>query len=473
MAGLDVGEILARRSGEELALHERYMNPQFVRVLETIGFDRTWVSGSGAHLVDSEGEPYLDLISGYGVFALGRNHPAVRAQLERLLAAETPNMPQLGTAVLPGVLAEELLRRAPGSVGAVLFTSSGTESVEAAMKLARAATGRPRILHWSGSFHGLTYGALSICGEPEFRDRFGPFLPGCEEVPFGDVAALERELARGDVAAFFFEPVIGHGVYIPSRDLLSHAQELCRRHGTLLVADEVQTGLGRTGRFLAVEHWGVEPDLVTLSKALSGGYVPVGAVLASRTVFDSVFDSMRHAVAHGSTFGPNDLASAAGLATLSVLDDEGLVARAARLGQRLLDLTKPLAERHEIVRDVRGLGMMWAIEFGRPSGAAARRLWDAVEAREPGLFTQLVVGPLFHEHRILTQAAGHNMNVLKALPPLVTEESELERFAAALDDVIARAARFPRAMARFGLGVARRRARRRPPPATTGATTSS
>ncbi|MFL5901731.1 MAG: aminotransferase class III-fold pyridoxal phosphate-dependent enzyme, partial [Solirubrobacterales bacterium] len=186
-----------------------------------------------------------------------------------------------------------------------------------------------------------------------------------------------------------------------------------------------------------------------------------------------VFDSMRHAVAHGSTFGPNDLASAAGLATLSVLDDEDLVERAARLGERLLDLTKPLVERHEIVRDVRGVGMMWAIEFGRPSGAAARRLWDAVEAREPGLFTQLVVGPLFHEHRIVTQAAGHNMNVLKALPPLVTEESELERFAAALDDVIGRAARFPRAMARFGLGVARRRARRRPPPATTGATTSS
>src|SRR5436190_7467634 len=333
MAGLDVGEILARRSGEALALHERNMNPQFVRVLQTIGFDRNWVSGSGAHLVDSEGERYLDLISGYGVFALGRNHPAVRAQLERLLAAETPNMPQLGTALLPGVLAEELLRRSPESVGAVLFTSSGTESVEAAMKLARAATGRPRILHWSGSFHGLTYGALSICGEPEFRDRFAPFLPGCEEVPFGDMAALEREVAQGDVAAFVFEPVIGHGVHIPAPDWLPRAQELCRRHGTLLVADEVQTGLGRTGSFLAVEHWGVEPDLVTLSKALSGGYVPVGAVLASRDVFDSVFDSMRHAVAHGSTFGPNDLASAAGLATLSVLDDEALVERSARLGR--------------------------------------------------------------------------------------------------------------------------------------------
>lgn len=473
MAGLDVGEILARRSGEALALHERNMNPQFVRVLETIGFDRTWVRGSGAHLVDASGEQYLDLISGYGVFALGRNHPAVRAQLERLLAAETANMPQLGTAILPAVLAEELLRRAPRSVDAVLFTSSGTESVEATMKLARAATGRPRVLHWSGSFHGLTYGSLSICDEPEFRDRFGPFLPGCEAVPFGDIEGLEHELGRGDVAAFVFEPVIGHGVHIPAADCLPRAQELCRRHGALLVADEVQTGLGRTGRFLAVEHWGVEPDLVTLSKALSGGYVPVGAVLASRPVFDRVFDSMRHAVAHGSTFGPNDLASAAGLATLAVLEDESLVERSARLGEHLLELTRPLVERHEVVREVRGAGMMWGIEFGRPRGAAARRLWDAVEAREPGLFTQLVVGPLFHEHRILTQAAGHRMNVLKALPPLVTEEAEIERFAAALDDVIGRATRFPRAMARFGLGVARRRVRRRRPPAATGATTSS
>jgi ornithine--oxo-acid transaminase len=432
-----------------------------VGVLRTIGFDRTWVRGFGPYLVDSTGETFLDFLSGYGAFALGRNHVGVREQLRQVLDAETPNMPELGLGLLPAVLVEQLLERAPASLAAVLFTNSGTESVEAAVKLARAATRRPRLLHWSESFHGLTYGALSIGGWPEFRDRFGPFLPGCQEVPFGDLATLERELARGDVAAFVFEPVVGHGVAIPPPELLPAAQELCRRHGTLFVADEVQTGIGRTGRFLASEHWGLEPDVVTLAKALSGGYVPTGAVLARHSVFEHVFDSLERAVVHGSTFAPNDLAAAAGLATLAALDDEGLLDRGRAMGERLLELTRPLAERHEIVLDVRGLGMMWAIEFGPPPGAGASRLWRMVEARQPGLFAQLIVGPLFHRHRIITQVAGHRMNVLKALPPLVTPESELERFAAALDDVIGRAARFPRAIARFGLDVAARRARAR------------
>ena len=473
MAGLDVGEILARRRGEEAALHERNMNPQLVRVLRTIGFDRTWVGGEGPYLIDEAGERYLDLLSGYGVFALGRNHSAVRRQLEQTLAAQTPNMPQLGLALLPGVLAEELLKRAPANLGAALFTSSGAEAVEAAIKLSRAATGRERILHWSGSFHGLTYGPLSLCGGEEFRERFGPFLPGCEPVPFGDLDELESRLRRGDVAAFVFEPIQGKGVRIPAPDCLPRAQELCRRHGTLFVADEVQTGLGRTGRFLASEHWGLEPDLVTLSKALSGGYVPIGALLSTRKVFDAVFDGMERAVVHGSTFAPNDLASAAGLATLQALDDEQLVDRSAQMGERLLELTRPLAERHEVVREVRGAGLMWAIAFGPPAGAAAKRLWKLVEGRQPGLFAQLVVGPLFHEHRILTQVAGHHMNVLKALPPLVTPETELERFAAALDDVIERAERFPRAIARFGLDVAKRGIRRERAPAATAGLTES
>jgi ornithine--oxo-acid transaminase len=468
MGGSVIDEILAGRAGEEEALNQRHLNPQLGRILRTIGFDRRWVEGDGAYLVDERGDRYLDLLSGYGVFALGRNHPAVRAELERTLAARTPNLPQLGLSLLPGVLAEQLIARAPGGLEAVVLTSSGTEAVEAALKLARAHTGRPRILYCGHAFHGLTLGSLSVNGNEEFRERFGALLPGCVEVPFGDLDALGRELAAEDVAAFIVEPVQGKGVWIPQRDYLPRAQELCRRHGALLIADEVQTGLGRTGRFLALEHSGLEPDLVTLSKALSGGYVPVGAVLATRPVFDSVFDSMERAVVHGSTFGGNDLAAAAGIATIAEIDRAGLVERAARLGERLLELTRPLAERHETVRDVRGLGLMWAIEFGPPGGRAARRLWDAIERRQPGLFAQLVVGPLFGRHQILTQVAGHRMNVVKALPPLVITDAEIERFAAALDDVIGAAERYPTAMARFGAAVAGR-SLRRPPRA--GATT--
>ena len=460
MSGSVIDEILAARAGEEEALNQRHLNPQLGRILRTIGFDRRWVKGDGAYLVDEKGERFLDLLSGYGVFALGRNHPAVRAALERTLAAHTANLPQLGLSLLPGALAEQLVARAPRSLEAVVLTSSGTEAVEAALKLARARTGRPRIVYCAHGFHGLTLGALSVNGNEEFRERFGTLLPGCVEVPFGDLDALRRELDADDVAAFIVEPVQGKGVQVPPPEYLPEAQELCRRHGTLLIADEVQTGLGRTGRFLALEHWGIEPDVVTVSKALSGGYVPVGAVLATRRVFDAVFDSMERAVVHGSTFGGNDLAAAAGIATLAEIERARLVERAARLGERLLELTRPLAERHATVREVRGLGLMWAIEFGPPSGRATRRLWDAIESRQPGLFSQLVVGPLFSEHRILTQVAGHRMNVVKALPPLTLEEAEIERFAAALDDVIGAAERYPRAMARFGAAVAGRSLRR-------------
>jgi ornithine--oxo-acid transaminase len=470
---IDVAAILATRAEEAAELHRRHLNHQMVRVLRAIGFDRTWVRGEGAHLIDAKGDRYLDLLSGYGVFALGRNPPAVRAQLERVLGANTPSLPQLGVTVLPGVLAEELLRRAPASVHRVLLTNSGAESVEGAIKLARAATGRPRVLYCDHAFHGLTMGALSVNGNPEFRDRFGPFLPGCEAVPFGDLDALRRALTPGDVAAFIVEPVQGKGVVVPAPEYLPEAQALCRRHGALLCADEVQTGLGRTGRFLALEHWSLEPDLILVSKALSGGYVPVGAILASRDVFDRVFDSMERSVAHGSTFGQNDLAAAAALATLAEIDDQDLVERAGTMGDRLMELTRPLVDRHQVVREVRGLGLMWALELEAPGGGAARRTWNFVERRQPGLASQLVVIPLFRDHRILTQVAGHRMNVVKALPPLVVEEGDLERFAAALDRVIGRFESLGRSMARLTVGMALRSLRRRPsatgsaPPAET------
>lgn len=439
-----------------MALNDSYLNRQLGRIVRTLGLDKTWVAGEGAHLIDAEGKRYLDLLSGYGVFAIGRNHPEAIAAVRDTMAAHTANLPQLGVTLLSGVLAEQLLARAPGSVAAMVSANSGTEAVEAAIKIVRVSTGRARILHAEHAFHGLTLGSLSLNGDPIFRDGFGPLLPGCEAVPFGDSGALEAELARGDVAAFVVEPVQGKGVNLPPDGYLAAAQRLCRDAGALLVCDEVQTGLGRTGRFLALEHWGLEPDLICVSKALSGGLVPIGAVLVSRAAFDSVFDGMERAVRHGSTFGGNDLAAAAALATLRVLDTEGLVERAERLGALLLELTAPLVERYEVVSDVRGLGLMWAIEFGPPQGGARRSIWNAAERAQPGIFSQLIVGPLFHDHQILCQVAGHRTNVVKALPALVVEEDEIRRFAAALEEVVARAERVPRAFLRFSMSMSRR-----------------
>jgi ornithine--oxo-acid transaminase len=473
-----VGEILAARAGEEMALNDRHLNPKLGRIVRTLGFDRQWARGEGAHLIDAQGNRYLDLLSGYGVFAIGRNHPEAIAAVRETLDAHTANMPQLGVTLLSGVLAEQLLARARAggalTLGAMVPANSGTESVEAAIKIARAATGRPRILYAEHAFHGLTLGSLSLNGDAIFREGFGPLLPACEAVPFGDLDALERALAgasadatgrpRGgrygagdsDVAAFVVEPIQGKGVNVAPDGYLQGAQRLCREAGALLVCDEVQTGLGRTGRFFALEHWGVQPDLICVSKALSGGLVPIGAVLVSRAAFDAVFDGMERAVRHGCTFAGNDLAAAAALATLRVIDAQGLVERAQRLGALLFELTRPLVDRYEVVSDVRGRGLMWGIELCAPARGPRRSLWSAVERAQPGLFSQLIVGPLFHDHRILCQVAGHRMNVVKALPALVIEESEILRFAAALEEVVARAERVPSAFARFGARMAGR-----------------
>ncbi len=436
----DLADVMRDRAGEAMELNQRYLNRQLGRVVRTLGFDREWVHGRGPYLIDADGEEYLDLYAGFGVFSLGRNHPYVREQLIGVMMADPPNLPQLGVTTLAGVLAEELVGRAPEPIDAAVLCSSGTEAVEAALKLARAATGRGRILYCERGFHGLTIGSLSVNGNDEFRERFGPLLPGTTAIPFGDLTALREQLRRGDVAALIVEPIQGKGVYVAPEGYLTGAGELCRAAGALLIVDEVQTGLGRTGRFLALEHFDdVRPDIVTLSKALSGGYVPIGAMLASRAVFDATFDSMERSVVHGSTFGNGELAAAAALATLTVIEREQLVARAQRLGELLMSLTRPFVDRFEIVREVRGLGLMWGIELGPPAGRTARRLWESIERRQPGLFAQMVTVPLFRNHHILTQVAGHHMNVIKALAPLIVSEQDIRRFAAALEQVLGEA----------------------------------
>ena len=447
-----VRELIEENAGRELDLHSEHVNPQFVRLLRTIGFDRTWARGAGSHLYDAEGNRYLDMLGGFGMYNVGRSNPSVRAALQEALDLELPGRVALGVTHPAGLLARELLERAPASLGRVVFTSSGAESVEAAIKLGRAATRRERVLSVENGFHGLTLGALSANGSAAFTKRFEPLLSGFSSVPFNDLEALEAELAHEDVALFVTEPIVGHGVVLPEPGYLKGAEELCRRYGTLFCVDEVATGFGRTGRLFACEHWGLEPDLMTVSKALSGGYVPVGACLLRASVFDAVFDSLEHALSHGSTFAPNDLGVVAGLATLHELDSEALPERAARIGELLLERTRALAERFEVVREVRGLGLFWGIEFGEPGRSAT---WRMLERVQPGIFSQLVVVPLFSDHRVLIQVAGHDMNVIRAMPPLVLSEEDVEWFCAALEQTVAAAQRMPSAMTRFALRVAR------------------
>jgi acetylornithine/succinyldiaminopimelate/putrescine aminotransferase len=451
----DLDKVLQQRKGENFSLHAKYMNPQMTRVLGTIEFDRFYVKGEWCYLIDDQGRRYLDFLSGFGVFALGRSHPAIVGALHEALDADLPNLVQMDCSLLPGVLAEELVKRSHPGIERVCFTNSGAEAIESAIKFARVATKRTRILYCDHAFHGLTTGALALNGGREFRSGFGPLLPGADMIPFGDIGALERELRKGDVAAFVVEPIQGKGVNLAPDDFWPEAQALCHRHKALMVLDEVQAGLGRTGTFFCHEQFGIAPDIITVSKALSGGYVPVGAMLSTAAVSDAVFSSMDRAVVHSSTFATNQLAMVAGLATLAAFDDEEILDRVQRTGKAFTKALSPLVERYEFLHEVRGKGLMIGLVFGEPTTPSLRRRFRMIEAMRPALFSQMMVVPLFHRHRILTQVAADNMNVVKLLPPLIAGDDEVELFADALDDVLASAERGSSLIFEFGMTMAK------------------
>lgn len=450
----ELRQLMDARTGEDFRLHAQYLNPQLARVLRTIGMDRFYERGEGCYLYDRDGERYLDFLSGFGVFALGRSHPVVKKALADAIDLDLPNLVQLDCALLPALLAEALVGRLHGGLERCFFSNSGAEAVECAIKFSRYATKREGPARRSLVPRAHERGLVPERGA-EFRRGFGPLLPGCDSVPFGDLDRLEAELGRGDVAAFVVEIIQGKGVYMADQAYWSGVQALCRRHGTLFVADEVQTGLGRTGMLWAHEHYGLQPDLVTVSKALSGGYVPVGATICSSAVFDSVYSKMERAVVHSTTFGRNQLAMAAGLATLQTLDDENIVARARTTGEAFSAALAPLVERYELFKEVRGKGLMIGLEFGEPSSLRLKSRWKMLEAARKGLFSQLVVAPLFQRHRILTQVAADNVNIVKLLPPLIAGQEEVDYFVGALDDVLADAHRNSSLMFEFGKTLAK------------------
>jgi ornithine--oxo-acid transaminase len=417
-------------------------------MLHAIGFDKVYERAEGAYLYDAEGRRYADFLSGFGVFGVGHNHPVVRKALHDVLDAELASMVQFDCALLPGLLAERLLSFAPG-LDRAYFCNSGTEAVEAALKFARYATGRSRILYGDHAFHGLTMGSLSVNGAAEFRNGFNPLLPDTR-VPFGDLEALQTELRKGDVAALIVEPIQGKCVAVAPPGYLAGASKLLRDDGALLICDEVQTGLGRTGKFFAYQHDDVEPDIVTVAKTLSGGFVPVGATMARGWIFEKVYSSMDRVLVHDSTFGSNAAAMAAGLATLAVIEDEQLVANAERTGDVLKRAIQDAADRYEMLAEVRGRGLMIGMEFGKPDGLKLRTSWNMLQKARRGLFAQMVVVALFQRHSILTQVSGDRMEVIKLLPTLTIGDDEVQMFADALDDVMKDAHRGSGLMWDFG-----------------------
>ncbi|HWF35366.1 MAG TPA: aminotransferase class III-fold pyridoxal phosphate-dependent enzyme [Solirubrobacteraceae bacterium] len=430
-----VADAIAR--GEQtLDLAARHLDSSLVDVLRILGFDKDYRWAQGSHLYDAAGRAYLDFHTGEGFASLGHNHPGVRDVLQAALAADLVDGVQLHYSALAGMLAEALTERLPRGLDSVFFASTGAEAVDSAMKFARAATGRPRLISCDSSFHGVTLGPLSLAGDDFFKEGFGPLLPGCGRVPFGDLDRLEDELRSRDVAAFIVEPIQGRMVTLPPAGYLEAAQALCRRYGTLFVLDEVQTGLGRTGRWFAGEHWGLEPDFVLVGKALSGGYMPVAAMVTRREIYDRAVGTVERCYVHQSTFGRNRLSMAAGLATMRIIERDQLVARAEGMGTVLLDGLAELQQRYELIKEVRGSGMMIGIELHAPSSRVARLNWRLIHLASEGLFPQLIVIPLHRDHGVITMAAGKN-DVIKLLPPLTLSEGEAGTFLDALDAVLA------------------------------------
>ena len=430
----DLGVILRDEGGQRYQLHRRHLNPQLPRMLHAIGFDKVYTRAEGAYLYDDAGRDYLDMLAGFGVFALGRHHPEVRQAIHDVVDAGLADLTQFDAPPLAGSLAARLLAHAP-HLDRVYFGNSGTEAVEAALKFARYATRRKRVLYCANAFHGLTAGSLSVNGAKAFRKGFGPLLPDTR-IPFGDLTALERELRRGDVAGLLVEPIQGKGVAVAPPGFLATAQQLLHEHGALLIADEVQCGIGRTGAFFAYQHDGVQPDLVAVAKALSGGYVPVGATLGTDAIFGRVYSSMDRVLVHDSTFGSNAQAMAAGLATLHVLDRDELVAHARGVGDQLRERLAGLVDRYELLGEVRGRGLMLGIEFRRPDSLRLRARWTGLQLARRGLFAQTVVHALFHRYRILTQVSGDHIEVIKLIPPLIIGEREIDRFVTAFTEVM-------------------------------------
>ena len=417
---------LAASSGSAYSEH---VNPQWVRLLDLLGMNQRYVRCEAEELHTQDGRIILDFLSGYCVYNAGHNHPDIVSAVRDELVRNGPSMLQSHIPELAGELAAKLCQRAGGKLNKVYFCSSGSEGVETVIKFSRAFTRREGLLYARGAFHGLTCGALSLMDNGFWSDGFGKMLTGSEAVDFGDLEQLKKHLATRKFAALVLEPMQGEGgIRIPAAEYLQGAQELCRKYGTLFVLDEVQTGLYRTGKFLAAHHYGLEPDMVVLAKALSGGLIPVGAVLMRDEIYDCVYGSLRRAIVHTSTYSENSLAMRAGLATLQVLEEEQLGPRAEAMGAVVRARLSEVLAPYEMVREVRGAGFFSGIEFRAPKQLQLRLAFESFKQINEAMFGQMLVMRLFREHNILTQICGNDFLVLKMAPPLNAKQSSLDAF---------------------------------------------
>lgn len=419
--------------------YHRYVNPSLVEVLGLLNFDKLFLKAEGIHLWDEEGKQYVDFLGGYGALNLGHNPPEILAAISKVM--ERPNILQAALNPLTAALAANLATVSPGDLSRVFFCNSGTEAVEGALKLARAAQPqKKKIVYFQNSFHGKSFGSLSVTGREKYQLPFRPLLPDCVMVPFGDLSALEKALASSDVAALIIEPIQGEGgIKLPPEGYLRAVRELCDQTECLLILDEVQTGLGRTGTLFAAEYEQIVPDILCLAKSLGGGVMPIGAYITRPALWDKVYFGKDKYALHTSTFGGNSLAMAAGLAALETILTKELPTQAQEKGRYLLEKLHRLQKKHKIIKEVRGRGLLIGLEFHQPVHGLLDKLSGGIINKLANeYFASLVAGELINKYGIITAYTLNNPNVIRLEPPLIIDYASLNLVVNALDEILSR-----------------------------------
>lgn len=418
--------------------YKEYVNSNFVSMLSMLQFDKLFVKAKGVSVWDSDGIEYLDFLGGYGALNLGHNPDEIYEAIEKV--KDLPNILQAAVNDFPGALAYDLALVTPGDLKRSFFCNSGAEAVEGALKLAKIASGKHKIVYCKNSFHGKSAGALSVTGREKYQKYFKPLVPDTVQVEYGDADALEDALKGKDVAAFIVEPIQGEGgVIVPHDGYLKEVRELTTKYDAYLIFDEVQTGFGRTGKMFACEHENVVPDIMCLAKSLGGGVMPIGAYIAKDDVWKKGYGTMDRCLLHTSTFGGNTLACAAGITAIKLILDKNLPEAAKEKGEYFLGRLKELKEKHKLIKDVRGKGLMIGVEFNQPEGGIIDKLSGGAVSRLSNEYLgSLVAGELQNKHHIITAYTLNNPNVIRFEPPLIVTKEQLDRVVEALDEIMTR-----------------------------------
>lgn len=431
----DIDEVLGASYKQIRNWHE-HVNSTLAWRLHSRGFNKKYVKAKDVYYYDDDGNEYIDFLGGFGLNCVGHNHPRIKKVIEDFLAGDNPVFMQAGILPGPGALAQKLYELT--GLENCFFCNSGTEAVEGAVKLARSATGKKKTISCEGAFHGKSMGSLSISGRKKYKDPFEPLIPGCIQVPYGDTKSIETELKKGDVACVAIEPIQGEaGIIVPPEGYLKEAEELCRKYEALLFLDEIQSGMGRTGKMFAYEHEDVKPDIITLAKGLSGTVIPVGALLTKAEIYKKAYGSRKMATAHSSTFGGNNLATLVALTTLKIIEEENLINNAKVQGKYLLENLQKIKDKYpKIIEDVRGKGLMIGLEFAKQKGIINKITEQAVDTLFNESLCTSTATLLLNCHKIITIYTLNNSDVLRFEPALTVKKEHIDKLMSALQNIL-------------------------------------